>query len=68
MEREAFEMWVWGKMKLVKWKTKPGLRSVENIGWRKTIAGNDQEEENKLAEALSKNKLPDEYIVCVEMI
>ena len=57
----AFEMWIWRKMKRVKWTDKIKKNScTRKSGRRKNNAGTDKEEEKKLPESLAKKELPDE--------
>ena len=57
---EAFEMWIWKRLEHVKWTDKIKNAAALESGRRKTNAGTDKEEENKLAGLLAKKELPAE--------
>ena len=54
---EAFKLWIWRSMKLVKWKSKK-CSCARKSGRRKNNAGTCKKEEKKLAVPLAKKELP----------
>ena len=58
---EAFEIWIWRRMKCVKWTDKIKKYScARKSGRRKNNTGTDNEEEKKLAGQVANKELPAE--------